>query len=411
MKLNKQQAKAKEEILDWAAKHPRFMSLQGAAGTGKTTLLGEILPELRKRFTDVIFTAMTGKAALRLSQAAGVSASTLHKALYIPPGDDSQDLAFEALNEAPAKHLLVVDEASMITPDIWEDLLKWVELGVSVLLVGDGYQLPPVMSPAQVKAHGDSYSVFAHVKGPHLTECMRSGDDILRVATVLREEQKITRETRGTYSYVAGKDRGAVATGYVAAVQASADVALITWRNAVRMDLNKLVRHRLGLEGGPKPGEPILFCKNGYGVLNGEVSTLSECTLGPTFGPVQTHTVLVHGKPQKIRALLGGKEEPMDGQTQFLQEDAWRAFIRDKRAYKIKSDPVPITWGYVLTAHKAQGSEFDEVTVYLEGADGSSKPFSAPSKLPSGEVVPFWCRFLYTALTRAKRSVALVMGK
>lgn len=410
MELNSKQKEAKQQILDWAAKHPRIISLQGPAGTGKTTLLDSLLPALRPRFSTVLLTGMTGKAALRISQITGSAASTLHRVLYMPPNGDTQELTFDTLQPAPHRALLVVDEASMITPDIFADLLKWVDGGVSVLLVGDGYQLPPVISLAQAKIHGESYSVFAHVPGPKLDQVMRNGDEILNVATRLRNEQKITRESRGMYTYVAGRSAGEVAQLHADLLLLKSDHALITWRNAVRMNLNALTRAKLGREGEPGVGEPVLFCKNGYGVLNGEVAELSERTRGPILGPLESHYVMVAGKRHRILALLGGKEEPMDGQQPFLKDDDWRTFVRDKRQLKIKGDPIPITWGYVLTAHKAQGSEFDAVTVYLDKADGASKPFLAPSKLPDGTSVPFYCRWLYTSLTRAKRHATLVMG-
>lgn len=95
----------------------------------------------------------------------------------------------------------------------------------------------------------------------------------------------------------------------------------------------------------------------------------------------------------------------MDGALPFLDEVAWRTYVRYRR--ELGSHPIPLTWGYCLTAHKAQGSEFDDVFVYL---DDMPWFFCRPSTLPDGRKVPFWSRWLYTAVTRAKKTCTLALS-
>src|ERR1041385_5108140 len=96
MELNKEQKVAVEAIKEWATgKGPALLSLTGAAGTGKTT----ILHEAKKHIVGAAWTAMTGRAALRLSEAAGVKASTLHAVLYKRPEMlKGGEIEFQSLN-------------------------------------------------------------------------------------------------------------------------------------------------------------------------------------------------------------------------------------------------------------------------------------------------------------------------
>ena len=81
----------------------------------------------------------------------------------------------------------------MMSPKVFQDLQSWVKKGIRILLVGDGYQLPPVMSRQEEEEHGEDFSVFGKVEGPVLTEIMRSDDEIIRVATELRTTFRVPR--------------------------------------------------------------------------------------------------------------------------------------------------------------------------------------------------------------------------
>ena len=120
------QEEAVRAVLRWRfdADAPRFLALTGPAGTGKTLVAREIRRQLSG--TRTAWSAMTGKAALRLKDATGLRVRTFHSAIYHPPRevdlpDEAKiDLEFDAVksNSDDGDTLLVVDEASMMSPKL-----------------------------------------------------------------------------------------------------------------------------------------------------------------------------------------------------------------------------------------------------------------------------------------------------
>jgi exodeoxyribonuclease-5 len=398
-----EQKRAIDQIAVWAeGKGPQMMTLSGAAGTGKTTVMSAIKGLLRG---PCAWTALTGKAALRLSQAAGVEGTTLHSSLYQQPTvkNDGQ-IEFVKVAKPKTKYL-VVDESSMLNPKLWRDLAEWKRQGVSILFVGDGYQLPPIMTPTETAEHGEDFSVFREVPGPLLLKVMRSGDDIIRIATMLRESNQVPTKSEGAFTYMRVKFPGSTAISDFLADRD--DHALITWRDQLRMEANSHIRNKLGYKTIiPMEGEPVLMCKNGQNVLNGEIHKAQGFTAAPTLGEVQTMWMTTADK-RKLLISHQGREFPVDGNLPAIKN--WKAFGAARGTAKMP-DPIPITYGYVLTAHKAQGSEFRRVTVFLAEEDLSNRHFQKNTYLPNGEEMPFATRWLYTSLTRAKSAVSLVLG-
>jgi ATP-dependent exoDNAse (exonuclease V) alpha subunit len=402
MELNKEQTAAIETIKEWGAgKGSALLSLTGPAGVGKTTILREV----KKYINGAAWTAMTGRAALRLSEAAGVKASTLHAVLYKRPETlKNGEIEFKTLS-APSFKFLIIDESSMITPKIYNDLKQWVYFyKTRILFVGDSFQLPPILTEDERKNNGE-FTIFSHVQGPELIKVMRSGDGIIDIATIIREEKRIPTKPNNAYSVIQKPDpiEHAIAE-YLADPD---DHMVITWRNKMRMDANHRIRHKLGHTSYlPDEEEPIIFCRNGQGVLNGQMAIVKKIVPGPIIEGIITYRILLDDK-RYILCSVTGVEEFMDGQMPFIKN--WKAFLKAKRKYNLE-DPIPITYGYVSTAHKAQGNEFRRVTVVLDGADINNIHFRAPTTLPDGKKVPFGIRWYYTSATRSKEKLILVVG-
>jgi hypothetical protein len=427
--LNHDQQAAYDRVRDWVKSFPapadqRAQALCGAAGTGKTLLVGEILKFLRSERVGVKLTAATGKAAQRLAELAKASVRTLHSTLYEPPSDEasgggrtSNRLVFESLQASPGG-LLVVDEASMITPSVWRDLNVWMSQGTHVLLVGDGFQLPPILSPAEAKEYPTGFVVFDQVPSPMiLGHVVRTRNEILQIATILRTEGRLPRESLGAYQFV----RSPVGQAVHDYVTEPDDHVVVTWRNELRMKLARAIRtktvgagvdHRM-----PQPGERIVFRRNGQGVVNGQTATVNEVVEERSFGSVMAHLVRVDEVRRDIRVFIGGRKEPMDGEMPWLEGDAFRTYVsalnteaKEGNDRRPRRDPIPVTWACALTGHLVQGSQYRRVTVALTEGDTYNKAFNQPTRLPDGKRIPFALRWIYTALTRAVDSATLIVG-
>jgi ATP-dependent DNA helicase PIF1 len=137
------------------ARSGKSFFLTGAGGTGKSYVIRNILDALRRDQKDVALTAMTGCAALLL----GKGAKTLHSWAGIGLGKDTAQTLIVKIRTSKAKKnwlsadVLVIDEVSMMTPDMLDklDLIgqgirksKTPFGGLQIILVGDMYQLPTV---------------------------------------------------------------------------------------------------------------------------------------------------------------------------------------------------------------------------------------------------------------------------
>ena len=404
---NSEQKQAIQQILDWVNNKngERNMSLSGFAGCGKSTLMKEVSKHIRK--DTISWTAMTGKAALRLSQASNVPASTLHSQLYGRPKFGKRgSLLFEHVNMEKRPDILVIDESSMTNAKIYEDLQIWVENGTKILFVGDPFQLPPVQTPEEEAKYGEDFSIFHIVKGPVLTKVMRSSDDVVKVATVLREEGKLQQRSEGKYEFRRAHLPEKIAIDDYFSNRE--DHALITWRNAMRMSSNKEIRKRLGYPDIiPMEGEPVLICKNSKEYLNGEVVTVRDFKPGPRLGEMNTYW-LTDNKGIKNLVSVDGRNTKLDGMMPIKND--WKAYVADKKKIGVE-DPVPVTYGYSFSCHKYQGNEAKRVTVFLAADDTRNPHFIKKTKLPDGRHIPFATRWTYTAITRAKEQVTVILGE
>ena len=117
--------------------------ITGGPGTGKTTIINAIIKLCDLLKLDVSLTAPTGRAAKRMTETTGMEAKTIHRLLEISFLDGGGEFVRDDSNNIDAD-LLIVDEASMIDILLMNNLLKALDSGTRLILVGDIDQLPSV---------------------------------------------------------------------------------------------------------------------------------------------------------------------------------------------------------------------------------------------------------------------------
>jgi exodeoxyribonuclease V alpha subunit len=120
----------------------RVSILTGGPGTGKSTIIGSLIDLLKAKSGSVLLAAPTGRAAKRLSETTGLEAKTIHRLLEYNPAELTP-FARDKENPLDAD-MIIVDESSMIDILLMNHLLKAVENGSHLLVVGDVDQLPSV---------------------------------------------------------------------------------------------------------------------------------------------------------------------------------------------------------------------------------------------------------------------------
>jgi hypothetical protein len=285
--------------------------LKGAAGTGKTTLVGEFLRLLRAEQQTFSLMAPTGRAAFIIGRKTECQAFTIHRSIYAlsqlksSEDDDSKVQArFKLKSNDDAKdHVYIVDEASMVSDSpsendafsfgsgrLLSDLLTYVGRR-KVVFVGDYAQLPPVgmnFSPALdgsylLRVYGlDSLEYM-------LREVVRQGSasGILRNATRIRDSIESHRfvEFHMEAAEDCHSENDDLLRPYFALSdeRPSASAAVVTYSNRQALLYNQQIRRHYYGEGCERilPGELLLVARNNYihgaELFNGNVVRVTEC--------------------------------------------------------------------------------------------------------------------------------------
>lgn len=373
--LSDQQAAALRAIDEWYVSGRQEFTLEGYAGTGKTTLLSHVLDHLRahRGLGDLYVGAYTGKAAHVLRRKGNRGASTLHSMLYEPvPGSNPVRFQLAADPGIGYADLVVIDENSMVPQDMAADFRRHAR---RLLTIGDPAQLPPVRG----------LGGFADRRPDAvLTEVHRQAldDPILRLAT------KVRRGQLPTMSDAAANVAVAPARTWEQLTTPGAG-QLLAGRHRTRFAVTRYLRD--GAAASPFAGEPLVCRRNEHdrGLYNG-MPVAASWVDGDRAMPYEPYLMDV-----------SPVEEEEDG------ADVHRSVHRLKVASRPFRDhydgaPTPLEyergvsvldWAYCLTVHAAQGSEYDAVTVIDDSAAFREDRF----------------RWLYTAITRARSRLTLLL--
>jgi ATP-dependent exoDNAse (exonuclease V) alpha subunit len=358
-----QQEAALKAVAAWLKRgEPQLFRLFGYAGTGKTTLTKKIAEDIDG---DVAFAAFTGKAALVLRSKGCKEARTIHSLIYRRRETDTHEPSF-VLNEdstVTKSSLVIIDECSMVDAELGRDLLSF---GKPVLVLGDPAQLPPIKG-------GGFFT-----DGPPdvmLTEVHRQAVDnpIIRMSMVVREGGRLSLGAYGESLVITRRD---IEIGTVTAAE-----QLLVGLNRTRHAYNKRMREVFGYtDVFPQAGDKLVCLKNDKtkGLLNGGIWLVK--TTAPTRKKKLALNVVPEDDPARKPLRIGVLPEFFQGLEENLSPEIRR-----------KSDE--FDYGYALTVHKAQGSQWNHVVLFDE-----SFAFREHRN-----------RWLYTGITRAAERLMIVV--
>lgn len=319
----------------------------------------------------VLYGAFTGKAAMVMRKNGCFGASTIHSMIYsFDQSAKTGELKFRLKSkmDLSGNEIIIIDECSMVDKELAADLLSF---DIPVLVLGDPGQLPPVGGPGFFTSNEPDFM---------LTEVHRQAAEspIIRLATDVREGRSLEIGQYGESKVVSRYD-------LEQADVTSADQVLVG-TNKTRALYNRRLRELKGLKGEfPVAGDQLVCLKNDstLGLFNGslwEVVRLKRRTAGALndrcINFVVKSTDFENTQPVDVRV----REEFFNGDPKEID---WR----EKRGTQ------EFDYGYALTVHKSQGSQWSHVCLFDE-----SKTFAADRG-----------RHLYTGLTRAADKITVVI--
>ena len=401
--LNREQTDAVVQLTEWheaceVGRRELQYILTGGAGTGKTTTVSAFLEYMGWSEDDYAVLAPTAKAAQVLIHKGVRHAQTVHSFLYTPKTKmvcrqtcsnracehhRSKYLSFDLKNAGERGDLkcIIVDEASMLLKAHYDDLWK---CEIPLLLVGDPYQLPPVDKEERTAG-------LKLLQRPdlHLTEIMRQKNG--KKSPIIQYAQlALSGDTRVREEFLPDVE--------VKNVLEPEDLLkvgqVICYKNETRQRLNHFIRHVKGYTSRfPQPGERLL-CKNNtkYKIKSDNRKfdiRLVNGLAGVSLGNMAKED---GGRVAKYYPLLFRP----DNCTNCFSIDNWNTDFMLNEMPSSDSTDVMMTYGYALTCHAAQGSEYDTVAVVMD------------IPLWGGKVNAQGKNWIYTAVTRAKEKLILI---
>jgi exodeoxyribonuclease V len=341
---------------------PQVFRLFGFAGTGKTTLARHIAEGVEG---EVKYAAFTGKAALVMRNKGCDEASTIHSLIYRARETRDEQPTFELWDDAPASKakLIVIDECSMVDAELGRDLMSF---GCPLLVLGDPAQLPPIQ--------GGGYFTSAEPDAM-LTEVHRQAqnDPIVRLSMDVREGRSIEI---GDYGETEVVRRGDLDPNRVM----QADQVLVG-RNNTRRAYNMRIREKQEITDPlPVAGDKLVCLRNN------RKKALFNGGLWRVKARAQSKSRIV------TMRLVPDEELVAKAVKVSVRSDCFEGGI-EQIPWEQRKPYDEFDFGYVLTVHKSQGSQWDDVVLFDE-----SFAFQESR-----------ARWLYTGITRAAKRLSIVV--
>ena len=378
----------------------RIVSVTGGAGTGKTTIIKEVTRQLIEKGFTVAIAAPTGKASKRIKEATGLEATTIHRLLEYPmPSEEKTNIDITKPKRNKFYRLeydvVLVDEYAMVNVELHSNLFDSIKDGGVVRCFGDINQLEPIEVEAFWKEKPSRFSylinsdLFKSIKLDIIHRQQGNSGIVTNAARISKGEMPISNNEDFVISKIGNGTAMSLFDKCIDEKYFTNEKQVIVCQNAgflgtkrlnQRIQMNRfdpftsssnyliVERGKLSKELEMKlyVGDKVIFTKNDYsiGYFNGESGTI------------------VGFDGQKIKVDVGDRTiivPPINSVVYF-----GKCINYNPQIY--------LDLGYVITTHKSQGSEYQEITYLLD----KSSSFMQCKKN------------FYTAITRAKSKVNLI---
>lgn len=367
--------------------------ITGGPGTGKTTTINAIIKICEDLNLDVVLGAPTGRAAKRMTETTGKEAKTIHRLLEFAPFES--EMGFNKDEDSPLEgDVIIIDEASMIDILLMNNLLKAIDPGTRLILVGDIDQLPSV-GPGNVLKDIINSGVINVVM---LDEIFRQAEESMIIVNahkinkgeklILNQKDKDfyfmnERTTRGTVETIINLNKERLPNFY--GVDPIRDIQVLTPMKKGEVGINSLNKHLQASLNPKSPdkeerqfgdelfrvGDKVMQIKNNYKtewklIRRGIQVDTGEGVFNGDFGYITD----IDNEEKIVRVLF---DEEKEVEYEFTQLDELKL-------------------AYATTVHKSQGSEFPVIVMPIH--------WGPPMLLTRN--------LIYTAVTRARQLVVLV---
>lgn len=440
---NKQQAEAiaNTQAFITSGKATEWYMIEGKAGTGKTTIVQEVIkPFVGKK--RILIMALAHKAKLVLAEKirerygrGSVSAETIASAtgmgMDMETGEFSPQFGASTFPPITETDIIICDEASMVNEQALELIMDRKHKRAIVIFLGDIGQLPPIRK-AEEDHKEDPSPTFSTRNKSVLTERVRQGElsPILPYADYYwnnsrrpdPKQNPVPDEARTSIVTLAGSLVFSRSGSVIPAIMHLYDQAVregkpeliktIVYRNNVRATVNNVIRtHLFGNDAWMqiKEGELLIFTDN-HTIQDIKISNATEIQALTAVEDITsdgwniiTVGISYNGNPMELQILNRAEQARY---TEYLNQMAYeikRMPFGDERHdawidfYKKKNRFAPVDYAYAITAHKAQGSTYDVVLV----AEHDVMCIGVISNKAKSKAI-------YTAITRAK-TLAIIM--
>lgn len=388
---------------------PTTNLIVGNAGVGKTTVLACLQKALCTFFdaqvgADIAICAPTNKACKVLVEKGLEKAETVHSR-FMQPSQKNGRLEFESSAHGCPLKYCIVDEASMLSSRVLNELQDYQKhKKTHFIFVGDNFQLPPVE-----KTNNDVFVRYGN-STRRLTKVFRQaqGSEILDLATALRTKEIsfFPTESCGQVELLPYED---TVREYVDALRDYRSAVAIVNSNAERNRVNARIRSMLGHGVAPVEGEHLISVANATGFTNGETFELHDITFAEKvtvwldnektgvdgYCVVDRHGVTLLLTECNKASVYHQQIANVEGSTEAIKYLCNFSLMDQFTGHQPEVDVNIAYYGYAITAHKSQGSQWDEV--FLLQTQNYGNRDSA--------------RWLYTAVTRAAKRLIIADGK